>query len=216
MEGTHSATPKLTIIIPAYNVGWMVTTALHSIPVRDDIEVLVYDDGSSDNTLAVLRTFAKETGLNFTLMVGDKNRGAGYAKNRMLEAAKGEYFHTLDSDDYLYTDVYSGLVDFLYETDADVVGFNLIMNNGSVHQLMDSNKQAICAQTVRFIRREFVKGITFPEDGLFGEDWHFNEALLKRNPKVIYTNRNAYHYNHPRIGSLCDQFERGTLKCSIS
>ena len=126
------------------------------------------------------------------------------------------YFHTLDGDDYLYTDEYSSLVDFLYTTDADVVGFNLIMNNGSVHQLVDANKQIICAQTVRFIRRDFVKGITFPEDGLFGEDWHYNEALLKRNPKTIYTNRNAYHYNHPRIGSLCDQYEKGTLKCSIS
>ena len=216
MEGTPTATPKLTIIIPAYNVGCLVETALRSIPHRDDIEVIAYDDGSTDNTLAVISDFARESDINLTIIAGVRNRGTGYAKNRLLEVARGDYFHTLDGDDYLYTDEYSSLVDFLYTTDADVVGFNLIMNNGSVHQLVDANKQIICAQTVRFIRRDFVKGITFPEDGLFGEDWHYNEALLKRNPKTIYTNRNAYHYNHPRIGSLCDQYEKGTLKCSIS
>lgn len=216
MERTQTGSPKLSIIIAVYNVEYLVTTALNSIPRRPDIEVIAYDDGSTDFTLPILRNFEKNnTDLRFKLLVGDKNRGAGYARNRLLEAASGEWFHSLDGDDWLYTDVYSGLVDYLYETDADVVGFNLIMNDGSVHQLTDANKRVICAQTVRFTRREFAAGIMFPEDGLFGEDWHFNEAVLKRNPKTVYTNRNAYHYNHPRVGSLCDRYEKGLLKCSI-
>jgi len=209
-------TPKLSVIVPVYNVGFLVTTALESIPRRPDIEVIAYDDGSTDHTLQILQNYAKDTDLNLRVMVGGENHGAGYAKNRMLEVASGEWFHALDSDDYVYTDVYNELVDYLYRSDMDVVCFSLQMNDGSIHHLTEASRDTICAQTVRFIRREFAKGIKFPEDGSFGEDWHYNRALMARYPHIIYTDRVAYHYNHPRIGSLCDLFEKGLIECNIS
>ena len=216
MERTQTETPKLSIIVPVYNTEHLVTTALESIPRRPDIEVIAYDDGSTDRTLPILKNYAMDTDLNLRVMVGGENHGTGYAKNRMLEVAKGEWFHALDSDDYVYTDVYNELVDYLYKTNMDVVCFSLQMNDGSIHRLTTQSRDIICAQTVRFIRREFVKGkISFHEDGSFGEDWHYNKALMALYPHIIYTDRVAYHYNHPREGSLCDKFEKGLIECFI-
>lgn len=207
----RTETPKLSVIIPVYNVEYLVTRALKSIPRRHDIEVIAYDDGSSDNTLTILESYAKTTDLNLRVMVGGENNGTGYAKNRMLETAKGEWFHNLDSDDYLLTDVYNELVDYLYVADMDVVVFNLRINSGEILPLNAHTQDSTCAQIARFIRRDFAKGITYPEDGHFAEDWHYNRALMARNPRIIYTDRTAYHYNSPRVGSLCDQYLKGLI-----
>ena len=193
---------RLSVLMPCWNQEELVIRALDSIPRRNDIEVLAWDDGSTDKTLEnLLRYQGEHTDLNLTVYQNVENKGCAYTCNRLLAESKGEYFHYLGNDDYVLTDAFSGLMDRLGE--ADIICFNLRINNGDIWVLDENTKDVFVAQTIRFIRKSVTDGIVFPENIVGASDWYFNRDLMKRNPSIIYTNVVAYHYNHPRVGSLC-------------
>ena len=202
---------KLSILIPVYNQEELVIQALESIPVRDDVEVIVCDDGSTDRTYENLCKFAETTKLNLTILKNDENKGVAYTKNRMLDLCKGEYFHIHDSDDYVITDEYSRLIDALYGQDADIIVMDLIINSGDRFHIDDMNKELYCAQIARFVKRSFAEGLKFPEEVRAGDDWYFANDLLARNPATCYTGIAGYHYNFPRVGSLTDLKSKGLI-----
>lgn len=205
---------KLSILTPVWNQEELVIKGLNSIPRREDVEVIVCNDGSTDGTLAALKEYAKTTDLNLTVLSNSKNKGVAATANRLLASAKGEWFHFLMSDDYLYTDKYNALIDSLYgkNGEADVVCMDLIENSGAEY-VIDGEKSGdyYCAQACRFIRKAFVDGIKYPESKLVGEDADFHAELKARNPKIVYTKIAAYHYNYPRVGSLIYKHLRGEI-----
>lgn len=193
---------RLSVLIPCWNQEELVIRALDSIPRRNDIEVLAYDDGSTDDTYKNLLKYQNEhPELNLKVKSNGKNKGCAYTCNRLLEDSTGEYFEYLGNDDYVLTDAFSGLMDRIGE--ADIICFNLRINNGDVWVLDENTKDVFVAQTIRFIRKSIADGIVFPENIVGASDWYFNRDLMERNPTMIYTNVVAYHYNHPRVGSLC-------------
>lgn len=201
---------KLSILIPVYNQEALVIRALDSLPLRDDMEILVRDDGSTDGTLANLRRYRDaHPEMNLMIYTNGVNKGVAYTKNRLLESAKGEYFHIHDSDDHVAKGNYSLMIEGL--DGADIYCMNLIVNDGRELKVTDDTKRLYCAQIARFIRREFAQGIQFPEEVRAGDDWYFAEALLQRNPWTVYTGIPAYYYNYPREGSLCDLRQKGIL-----
>ena len=201
---------KLSILIPVYNQEKLVIKALECLPRRNDIEVLVRDDGSTDSTLANLLAYRVEhPGLNLQVYSNGKNRGVAYTKNRLLESAIGEYFHIHDSDDHVDTKLYDSLIDKL--DGADVYCMNLIVNSGAMLCVDAENSGLYCAQIARFIRKEFAAGMTFPEEIQAGDDGFYAVELAARNPVTVYTGVPAYFYNFPREGSLCDLRLKGIL-----
>lgn len=204
---------KLSILTPVYNQEELVLKGLDSIPRRDDIEVIVRDDGSTDNTLANLREYKlKHPELNLTVQANDKNHGVAYTANRLLESASGEYFHFLMSDDYLLTEKYNLLIDMLCgNPGVDILAMNLRINSGELFVLNERNDNLWCAQACRFIRRSLVDGIKYPEDVKVGEDAFFHRDMMARNPKVMYSGVTAYRYNFPREGSLLNLHNRGLI-----
>ena len=205
---------KLSILIPVWNQEELVIKALDCLPRRDDIEVLVRDDGSTDNTLANLKMYKEEhPELNLTVVANKGNKGVAWTKNRLLKAAKGEWFHVHDSDDWVYTNLYNKMItEWLTNCkDADVVCMDLEINGGVRYPLNENTQRVYCAQISRFIKRDFVKGMTFPENIKAGDDWYFAEELLTRNPKIVYSGVMAYHYNFPREGSLSYLQLRGLI-----
>lgn len=205
---------KLSILIPVWNQEELVIKSLDCLPRRDDIEVLVRDDGSTDNTLANLKRYKEEhPELNLTVVANKGNKGVAWTKNRLLKAAKGEWFHVHDSDDWVYTNLYNKMItEWLTNCkDADVVCMDLEINGGVRYPLNENTQRVYCAQISRFIKRDFVKGMAFPENIRAGDDWYFAEELLTRNPKIVYSNVMAYHYNYPREGSLSYLQVRGLV-----
>ena len=203
-------TPKVSIIVPVWNQEKLVLTALDSIPRRDDIEVLVYDDGSTDSTFINVRDFrTAHPELNIVLLYGKENRGVATAKNVLYEAATGEYIHELDSDDYLYTAEYERALGELDGT--DIVYIDLIANGGMGFALTEESKHGYCAGTARFYKRSLIGKTRCPEDKKAGEDWFFNEEILKKPHTEKFTGIKAYHYNFPREGSLYDRMIKGML-----
>lgn len=202
---------KLSILIPVYDQEELVITALDHLPRRNDIEVLVRDDGSTDRTLERLYAYAEANpDLPMKVSGNAQNMGVAYTKNRLLEMAQGEYFHIHDSDDHVETGVYDHLIDTALGS-ADVVCFDLIVNSGNVLSVNEKTMRLFCAQIARFIKTEFARGIKFPEAVRAGDDWFFAEDILKREPRTLYTGAAAYRYNFPRVGSLTDLRLRGQL-----
>ena len=203
---------KLSILTPAWNQEELVIKGLDSIPRRDDIEVLVRDDGSTDNTLANLKQYKKDhPELNMKVFSNGENLGVAATANKLLESAKGEFFHFLMSDDMVLTEAYNSLIDRLYDFDADILAMNLLVNNGDTWVLDRKKDEAWCAQACRFIRRSIVEGIKYPEKVKAGEDWFFHREMMARNPRVEYSNVTAYRYNFPRDGSLMNLRARGLI-----
>jgi hypothetical protein len=89
-------TPLFSIIIPAYNRAGLIEIALRSVLAqrRDDLEIIVVDDGSTDATLEVLGAYGDRI-----RVLRQANKGPGAARNAGLAAATGEYAAFLDSDD---------------------------------------------------------------------------------------------------------------------
>ena len=208
---------KLSVLIPVWNQEELVIKALDNLPRRDDIEVIVRNDGSTDKTLENLKAYKKDhPELNLTVQNNKGNKGVAYTKNRMLESCHGEYVHLHDSDDYAITDVYNMIVgEWLYNrTDADILIMDLQLTNMSRLVINADSQRMNCAQIARFIRRDFIGDIRFPEEVKAGDDWYFAEDLIAKNPNIVYTGLMGYHYNYPREGSLSDLQRRGMIKCT--
>jgi glycosyltransferase involved in cell wall biosynthesis len=91
--------PAVSVIVPAYNVAEYVRPALESALAQTftDVEVLVIDDGSTDETAAIAaEVCARDPRVR---LIRQENRGLAGARNRALAHATGEYFALLDSDD---------------------------------------------------------------------------------------------------------------------
>lgn len=205
---------KLSILIPVWNQEELVIKALDHLPRRDDIEVIVRDDGSTDNTLANLKEYKENhPELRLTVSANKGNKGVAYTKNRLLKVAKGEFVHIHDSDDYVLTEVYDRMItEWLYNRpDADIIVMDLEINGGSRLAINTDSYRLWCAQIARFIRRGFITGLTFPEDIRAGDDWYFAEDMVSRNPVQVFTHTMAYHYNFPREGSLTNLKSKGLI-----
>lgn len=203
--------PKVSILIPTYNAAETITKALDSIPHRNDLEVIIYNDGSTDDTEdIVLQYLADKDDLRAVVIDGCVNCGVAHAVNRLLDAATGEWVILLGSDDWLITDAFNKIVDMLRPT-LDLVYFNLEINSGEVWRLTEETKGNCCG-SVKFMRREFVGDTRCDEDRRAGEDYYFYCKLLSKHPREAFTNITAKHYNYPHEGSLSDRQRRGEFK----
>lgn len=97
-----SAKPLVSILIPAYNAQEWIAETLRSALAQtwEPKEIIVVDDGSTDQTLAVARQFESES----LRVVSQKNHGAASARNTALAHSKGDYIQWLDADDLLAPD----------------------------------------------------------------------------------------------------------------
>lgn len=93
--------PKISVVMPVYNVGEYVGECLNSIINQSlyDIEIICVNDGSTDNSLEILNTYAEKN--KRIIVINKKNEGSGIARNTGLKIATGEYIYFVDSDDWL-------------------------------------------------------------------------------------------------------------------
>lgn len=201
---------KLSIIVPVWNQEELVIRALDSVPRRDDIEVVVCDDGSDDNTLKNVRAYAKaHTNLKIRVLFNKENKGLGFTKNKLYDNANGEYVYELDSDDYLITEEFNKAMDWLDGT--DLVFVNLKVNSGEILFLNEQTKTMWVGGASKFIRREYLGDIRCENVRVF-EDVVVNQGLMSKPHSEKYTGLTVYHYNWPRDGSLCWLGSRGLIK----
>lgn len=90
----------VTVFIPCYNAGRFISETIDSILVQtyQDFEILIIDDGSTDNSSEILNQYA-EKDERIRILKNKRNRGIGYTRNRGVREARGKYLAIMDADD---------------------------------------------------------------------------------------------------------------------
>lgn len=122
--------PKISIIIPLYNVEEYIFECLQSVArqtYKGKIECIIVNDCGTDNSVKLVEQFIADYSgtIVFLLLHHEHNRGLSAARNTGVAAATGEYIYFLDSDDYISDDCIEVLVQPLQERMYDMVMGNL-------------------------------------------------------------------------------------------
>jgi glycosyltransferase involved in cell wall biosynthesis len=181
--------PKVSVIIPSYNHGQYISEAIHSVldQTMQDFEIIVVDDGSTDNTAAVLQTFQDQ----IRYVRRRTPSGPGAAKNCGIRLSEADYIATLDADDIWFPQKLDAQVQLMdarpevglcfanvynFDTNSRQTwpqsGFDLLSpHSGHVlGQLLCQN--FIPSQSVMIRRKCLARVGLFDESLRIGEDWH--------------------------------------------
>jgi glycosyltransferase involved in cell wall biosynthesis len=113
--------PLVSVIIPTYNYALYIGDAIESVLRQDypktQIEIIVYDDGSVDNTKSIVSNYKDSCNIRYYFQ---KNKGKAYATQQAITLCNGNYIFNLDADDYYLPDKISKTV-AVFESDKNIV-----------------------------------------------------------------------------------------------
>ncbi|MGB7374496.1 glycosyltransferase family 2 protein [Pontixanthobacter sp.] len=122
--GLTRDTPWLSILIPAYNVELYLEECLDSVleQAGPDVEIIVCDDASTDRTHAIAQHYLARYPARLTVLNNASNSGLSATRNRMIDAARGEYLWFLDSDDTILPGAISAIARVAALYNPDIIG----------------------------------------------------------------------------------------------
>jgi CDP-glycerol glycerophosphotransferase len=129
--------PKISVIIPIYNIENYLNKCLSSIAnqsLQNSLyEVILIDDCSTDNSHDILTKFQKKYG-NFKIILNKKRKGIGPSRNVGIAASKGDYLFFIDGDDFIEKETLEVLLSTAEKEKSDIVtsGFHRITKNGEI------------------------------------------------------------------------------------
>ena len=213
---------KVSVIIPAYNCNKFIKNCIKSIQKQtyQNFEIIVVNDGSSDNTLEILKDLAKE---DFRIKVfSQENGGVSKARNTALMQATGEFITMVDSDDDMPENALKTMIDLMKDDVDIVIGSHMQVRIGKkpyiekveeyLKREVDSNFRKIDPKIwfpwAKLLRREVIEKnkILYDENISYGEDHLFNlEFIKKMEGKIVCTSEIVYNYYLIR-GGLCAKY----------
>lgn len=124
--------PKVSIIIPVYNGEKYLCDCVESVLSQSysDIQVICVDDGSKDDSGAILDKLAAQD--NRLVVIHQQNTGVSASRNNAIKVATGEYVMFVDADDWLDSDCVEKAVTYAQENDLDISFFSYISEHGSL------------------------------------------------------------------------------------
>ncbi len=203
----------VSVIIPAYNAQAYIADTLASVlsQTYPHIEVIVVNDGSSDDTLRVCRTFAEQD--ERIVLIDQENGGVSSARNAALDIVKGKYITFVDADDRIAPDMVRTLVNALAENNADMAQCDYHMTDG-IH--LDEIQQAaggfrlfsdesICYEMLtlgcvntylctKLYTRASIGETRFDTQLITGEDFEFSYRVLRGCRSAVVTDYIGYYY----------------------
>ena len=167
---------KVSVIIPVYNQKDLVYRCLDNIPKRNDIEIIVINDGSEDKTLERLMKYKEFIYPELKIITYNENKGVSYARNMGIDESSGEYLLMVDSDDYLYGNKFDEIID-KHLNKADFIYYDMEDNRNNVFKVNESNYKQRCGM-FKFIRRSFIGDERFTVGMQYAEDKDFSSRLI--------------------------------------
>lgn len=218
----------LSVILPAYNVEKYLEKSIASILVQTGIEyeVIIVNDGSSDNTLNIAQKIA-ENHSDRVRVISTQNQGSGYARNEGIPFASGDYLYFMDPDDTIEEESFSKIFSEIKNssTGPDIVlfSFNEVDEEGKItvrpipvglqmfynsndkimaDALKYYNSRIFFAPWTKFIRRDFLKNIDLQfTNQRTGQDAVFSIELFSKANTLLWIPQNFYCYLRARKGS---------------
>ena len=210
-------TKTLTISIAAYNVAQTITECLESClgcKQADLLDIIVVDDGSSDDTARIVETFVRRFP-NTVRLVSKPNGGYGSTFNTSIEIARGRYFRLLDGDDWVDAKGLDELVRALKSVDVDVAIAPFVERSANEYSIIDQALLDTCGK-VAFegniipsnlsmhsicYRTELVQSLDYelPEHRLY-TDTLYNVIPLQLVKSAYVTHTPVYQYRVGRVG----------------
>ena len=198
--------PKLSIIVPVYNVEKYIDTCLRSLTQQtlQDIEIIIVNDGTKDKSENIIEKYVKENPTKIKYYEKE-NGGLSSARNYGLKYATGEYISFLDSDDYVEINMYEEMYNLAKKENVDMVECDFIWEWEYGKKIFDKRREYKSKEEMmrkprvvawnKIYRREIINKykITFPE-GLIYEDMEFFYKLLPHLNRVSYINKYFVHY----------------------
>lgn len=213
---------KVTVIVPVYNVEIYLEDCLNSLVAqtidRKKMEVLLINDGSTDNSLAICQKYAKKHSI--FKVFSKENEGLSATRNYGIKRAQGKYMMYLDSDDMLTPETVKAVTDFfdsVYE-EVDLVTYldqpykngerlpvhlrYKYLKNDGVYSLdeypfISQTRVNIC---VKNIGEDNLLFDTTPEFRL--EDQEYCSKVLMAKRRIGYCSKGEYQYNKNNEGSI--------------
>ena len=208
----------ISVLIPVYNVEKYVEECLTSLlnnTIINQAEIIMDDDGSSDNSMQVINSFLdKHPDLKkkTKILSNPRNKGIAYTRQRLLDEATGEYIIFVDSDDTVAPTYLEKLYSTAKETNADIVQCNyrrITKNNkieiGSLPINTDPYKNILAKLdnkipsflVTRLIKRELIvdNNIKYEDmDVIYGEDEFLLYRLLCHAKLIEFVDEPLYNY----------------------
>ena len=214
-------TDLISVIVAAYNIADFIERGLDSICSQTyrNLEIIVVDDGSTDNTGALCDRFAAKD--QRVQVIHKKNGGLAETRNVGAAKARGSYIAFVDGDDWVDPDMYEKMLSALKEQCADVAvcRYRLVYKSHTDDQSVDraivfegqealqyyvqeTEEYAIQnAAWNKLYKREIIADLVFPV-GKWYEDIMYTTTVLSRAASCVYLDTACYNYIIDREGSI--------------
>lgn len=226
MIGSEINVTKVSVIVPVYNAELYLKKCIDSIlnQTYKDIEIIIVNDGSKDDSLLICRTLEKK---DLRVVVIDKeNEGVSKARNTGIKIAQGKYVMFVDADDYIESNMIENMLIKMEKDDSDLVMCNYInLKDGKTElvqanfsDILDHKKDIVNKLMMPLIERDdgenthkiagfrspwgkiFKKqiidefDIKFNEKMAIGEDFLFNLEFISHSQKISFDSGCYYYY----------------------
>lgn len=210
--------PKISIIIPIYNVSEYLNNCLNSVvnQTYKNLEIILVNDGSTDDSAEIARIFSdKDVRIQ---LVHQQNQGLSGARNTGLKYVTGDYVFYLDSDDYLENNALELLINSAQKHQADVVQGNFyydypdylmygnwldedekVYNRKQVLEAVIEQKEIKNFAWGKLIQTEIAKKHLFPE-GMFFEDTLWMTEIANEVQKYVVLKTPVLYYRQRTTG----------------
>ena len=207
---------KVSVIVPIYNTEIYIEKCLNSLVNQTlrDIEIICVNDGSTDNSMIIVRKFANED--SRIKIIEQENKKQGAARNAGMRITQGEYIGFVDSDDWVDLDYFEKLYNAAKKYDSDIaLATNVRVGNGKTKKRLNITEEKFVTTlqdkidivnqaknpcpTNKIYRKEMLEdnNITWPE-GVYCEDKLFTiEAIYYSNGVVSIPDCYYYYYRNP-------------------
>lgn len=190
---------KLSVMLCNYNNAWCIERALNSIPKRNDIQIVIVDDCSTDNSDELIRKYIQDNPIfGYKYIKNNKNIGLGLSRKIAQSFIEGEYFTILDCDDWLITDKFNDVINNHLNNNYDLVYFYMTHGSHKAIILASQRTYRNFSGHNKIYRTAFINNS--------GAEWHnvrkgsdvdFDRQWWDKNPSMHFTDILAKHWNRP-------------------
>jgi len=219
----------VSIIVPIYNSEKYLSDCINSIINQSyfNIEVILINDGSSDNSLSICQNFEKND--SRIRVISKENGGVSSARNYGLEIAKGDYIAFVDSDDVINEMLYETLLKRAKSDKTDCVALSNytirpVVKNRSFNKKVINSKEALSRLfELRFptslwaylYKKDTLKSIWLSNEIHFFEDFEFNFKALKICKSISICEEDLYFYRTNELSINAQGVNDKRLTCLL-